>query len=89
MKTVRFDRLVDKKVEFRSVIELNTTTLQEDDPGRRQPVVQDSHCSSKNHNTAVQARYKKPQEIATSQIVNEERSALLLSSALLLPTQMK
>ena len=90
MKTVIFDRIVDKKVEFRNVVRLKTTTLQEDVPGRRQPVVQDSHSSSKSHNTAVQARYKKkPQEIAIPQIVNEDRSALLPSSALLLPTQTK
>ena len=75
MKTVVFERIVDK-VKFENVDKLTTTTLQEVVPQRRHQVVQDNHMSIKNHNTAVQARYKKPQEIATSQNVKEDRSAL-------------
>ena len=91
LKTVEVCRPVDKNFVFKHVTKLKTTTLQLDIQDRRQPVVQDNHCSYMSHNTAVQARYeKKPQEIATNpKLVNEDRSALLPSSALLLPTQTK
>ena len=59
MKTVTFERIVDKKVKFENVDKLKTNTLQEDVPQRRKPVLQDNHMSSKNHNT----RYNKPNEI--------------------------
>ena len=71
MKTVTFERIVDRKVKFENVDKLKTTTLQEDVPQRRQPVVQDNQWSSKNHNTAVQARYNKPNETEISQNVKK------------------
>ena len=88
VRTVSFERVVDNNVEFRnrSTRKLKTATLQEDDLKGRQPVAQDSHCSSKITNTAVQARYRKnPQEMLIPQILNDDKSALLSSSALLLP----
>ena len=85
VRTVSFTRVVDNNVEF-STRKLKTATLHEDDLKGRQPVAQDSHCSRKITNTAVQAKYRKnPQEMLIPQIPNDDKSALLRSSALLLP----
>ena len=89
VKTVRFDTVVDNIVEFRSIRKSKKATLQEDVQIGRQPVVQDNHCSSRSINTAVQAMcMKNPQENSIPKKLNEDRSALQSSSALLLPSQM-
>ena len=89
VKTVRFDKVDDNVVEFRSNRIWKTATLHEDVQPGRQPVVQDNHCSIRNTNTAVQAMcMKNPQENSIPKKLIEDRSALQSSSALLLPTQM-